>query len=498
MKNLNKSKILIVKCEYYSENSEINSEIPEEVLYFQKEWYDNTGYMPLFFDYLNQEDEIKSIITKDHIVIIPMYYHPSLFSNKFIYSHKNKCKEILAMGPLAISNPLDIIKNIKVNGILGLEPVYSILYDKNRILRNNIIPKNFYKNEKKYLPKINNQYKIKNNTFTITPGINIKCNKKCSFCKNIHHDNYEKIFTNKNIINKIPNNIKSKNINIKLAYCNIFQNLTIDKIQKLIDSIQNKINFKSISLWTDPKLFLKFHDKILLQNKNIIWNIGFESFSESQLKRYNCLSYKNKEYNYKCIEIINNTKNYRINPLFIFFDPWSKPEELSETIKGYSKIKKQKMTCHVGGIIWKRDIIDRIWIPYPNCEMYKNAQKEQLLNFDNLNEFGRQYSFDKKYYKDWPWKFKYEKTKEVYFQLIEWINIIESYKMNLIKNKKSKCLLCSGGFVYKDFININNGRFMFANIENSFIEYLDGNENIKEEITHKIHKTCNDIIKQWI
>jgi ectoine hydroxylase-related dioxygenase (phytanoyl-CoA dioxygenase family) len=74
------------------------------------------------------------------------------------------------MGPLAFSNPIDIIQNININGVLGLEPVYSLLYDNDRILRNNKIPKDFYKKEQKYLPDIENEYEIKNNTLVIFPG----------------------------------------------------------------------------------------------------------------------------------------------------------------------------------------------------------------------------------------------------------------------------------------------------------------------------------------
>jgi hypothetical protein len=81
---INQNKILIIKCEFFPRNMEQQKEIPEGVLCFQQDWYNTTGYRPEFFNYLKQKDEIKSIITKDHTVIIPMYQYPLPFSVDFI------------------------------------------------------------------------------------------------------------------------------------------------------------------------------------------------------------------------------------------------------------------------------------------------------------------------------------------------------------------------------------------------------------------------------
>ena len=488
---------MIIKCEFFPKDMEQSKTIPEGTICFQQEWYNYTGYKPEFFNYLKQKEEIQSIITKEHTIIIPMYQYPIPYSNDFIDKYKNKCNKIYAAGPLALLDPLRIKKYIDVDGILGIEPVYSLLYDNARILTNNI-PENFYKKESIYLPKINDKYKIRNRTLLIIPGSNLHCDRNCYFCNNSGCSKNQKIYKIDDIIERIPKIERKTRINVHLTYYNIFQEISSKKIQELIDKIQFKLNFSFVSLWIDPKSFIENHNKIKVIDKKIIWNIGFESFSDSQLKRYNTLSYKNKQYNDECVDIINNTKDYLVNPLFIFFDPWSVPEELSETIEGYSRIKKQKMKCHEGGMIWKKDIINRTWSPYPGCKLYDLARNERLLNKKNFNEFEYPYVFDRSNYKEWPWKFKYKEIKDIYFTLYGWIKQIENYKTLIIENKKSKCDFCSGGFVFEDFKELHNGRFAFVELNKKLIEFLNGDKNIKDIITNNIENIYKNVTNQYL
>mgnify|MGYP002784278552 CR=1 FL=1 len=451
------------------------------------EWKQRTSYIPKYIKIYSLEETID---LPDHSTILfPLYKDPIPNINHFL---NLKAQKFLC-GPLVLMVPEKIISNISCDGLIGNEPVISLLDENSRIMTDKNIPKNFYKIENDKLPNIEIPWFVKNNNeLQIFPESYATCQNRCSFCQigqNLHLQKNNKKYTFDQILSRIGKYELNpyKQAKVSLNYVSIFDALEVDEIRYLLHKIHEKFKYQTINLWARTASIIKYQEILhTLSPKKINWNIGFEAFNRNQLKRYNKSGLK---HNLEVLEIINKQKLH-VSPLMIMLDPWSTNQELAENFYYLSKINKINLACGQSGMIWNGNILNRLWIPYPNTNLTIQAKNENLLNLERFNEFDYPFSQDIKNPNTMSWHFK-NQIRPIIDNLLNFNYIMDWTKQKLTETGKSGCSFCSGGLVF----NHNKTGRVFQDMEEQLVEYISTmNENLYSKIMNKITILAEEIL----
>jgi len=396
------------------------------------------------FRMIENDEKVNDWIFKlkeNDIVLFPIYYNPLPIINIIIDRIKKHDKSIktYACGKLAIEQPNKVKNNIIVNDIIINNDIPFIFYS-------DYLKKDFKeKSLDDFVGKIDFNIYRENKNIDIIPTSSIDCKNNCYFCKQNSYKNISFVKENSysltplQLIDFLPN---EKIDILRLYYNNILQ-FDFDQVLSLVKESYKKMKFKKLRLYACSSDMLKHVDRLRELSFNdefkIEWNIGLESFSETQLKRFN----KNKlQDNIDLVNQLNKNKKTNKNDLFVFlfliFDPWVTPDEIYESYFWYNKIN---INC--GNTNKFLTLAGRTWNPASGTKLIERAKKENLLKLDFFNEFDN-YVWTKNTGNELPWKFKHKRSLEIYNRLSLWR---DNYNALLIKAKREKispCTFCSG------------------------------------------------------
>ncbi len=438
-----KNVIHIIQIENFDENTPLGIS-----LFMQR--YSISTHKKVNYIKASNEYQISNWILSlenNDVILFPIYLDPLPLINKIIDKirslHKNI--KIYACGTLPIEQYQRVLDKIKVDDIIINNDFPLLTFSKYKFITNKKELLKFFTHKNKiYLPN-NFKFKVikRNNSLPITFGSYVKCGKKCDFCfsSSQFSDLCKENFSFEEINKLIPNDIDLKNqksIDVVLFHNNILNQYHVSDIKNFISIIRKKIKFKNIILYACAQDFIKYKNEILkLKNKDyrIVWRIGLESFSKTQLKRFNKNTLK---YNLQIIKFFKyHNKGFILEPLFLIFDPWVTPKEIYESYYNFSKINPRAVSCMVASAIL-RSLSRRCWSPYPNTKMLDRALKEGLIKNKQLNNFYRSDSSDS----NLCWKFENEKSEHIFFKLKQW----DESQGKILKLSKffDKCYVCCG------------------------------------------------------
>jgi len=406
-------------------------------------------------------------------ILFPIYYNPSPLLDiiiKKIRDKNIKDLKLYACGPLVAVNPDSILNNLNVDDIITDNAIEKLLGTKHQQVDKKIeIKKSVFNIENYEFDKDDNK------EVHVIVDLNTSCNNNCGFCRSkLKTNKYEYKDINENILSLLPQ--QEEISTIQLQSHDIFCNIAIEDLDILLRKINEKKKTRHFKLWSDTRNFLKNSNKMhLLNNSNykILWQIGFESFSDSQLKRYTKKTTVKE--NLEVIEFFKNNAdlNSDLIPLFLIFEPWVSPDEIyqSYNLMHDNNILKD---CKARGGLILSELSTRSWVPYFGTNMYYKALNEKLFLKNSLSKFGSIIKDSR-----FSWKFKNRKSFHLHKQLKEWSKEINyNCEFHFDKDEKEEFNICS-------FCLGDKGKFKFSfqEIEEKLIQwiFLFSKEDKKEQ-----------------
>ncbi len=460
-------------------------------------------------NYIKTKDENQiinwiQILSKDDIILCPIYHNPLPILNIVISKIREKYKKIkiYACGTLAMECPLESMDLIDIDDIvMSVGYPFLLLSDCIRKNKKNVqITNPFLKN----IPGFKYQHNKYTGSLNVITGLNHQiCNGKCSFCMyddkklDLISCNKASFLSIDQIISFVPEYDEEKHKNIKfidIYYNNILAVLSIDEIDYLLEKIYSKFPFFQVNIYAHVSDIVK-HNKNLIKisfdkKYDVNWRIGFESFSKSQLCRFNKFTYNQ---NIKALKFINSRpKGMVFEPLFLIFDPWVTPEEILTSYKFFNKINSSVIRCTMtGGVI--SSLINRCWTPISKTKLFEKAKNEKLLIESAFNEFGRiKLGKNERGLVENTWKFKNKKSAKIYRNLKKWNLFYTKEIISLNNDDISSCCTCCGikSFHKKEYDEIESNIFKFIETINDKTAILIDNQftDLKKMIEQEINE----------
>jgi len=313
----------------------------------------------------------------------------------------------------------------------------------------------------------------KDQGIVITPVINGKCSNNCSFCDQNNNKNNQRFYTTESIIHKYSLVEQEKIKKIVFNHPNVFDHFDPKELFEIEDRLYSVKKFNEIKIWTTAKKIVQHRNVIstFSPSYKINWQIGFESFSESQLLRYN--KKENITYAKRSLELIDGfPPNHMFSPLMLVFDPWLDNTELYETYKFYLKNVlrlSRRISCTIFGYHWT-GFPHRIWIPRYKTKLFEKAISENLILLDRYDQIWS--TQDQK-----PWEFKNKDMSAKYDKLLSWSVFIKQVQKVCKENKRNSCLFCPGITNSK----LKHKHEFFIELNEYLLEYVKHNDGIEQK-----------------
>ena len=315
--------------------------------------------------------------------------------------------------------------------------------------------------------------------YNVNCSLTNTCKGACTFCHNNQRkDAFSIIDSETTSLERIEGDFQAR-----IQDDDIFDSI---QIEQLGNYIRQWTGVKKIALWTSVRNIVLLQDNITrLLNSfpdiKFVFNVGIESWSKSQLKRFNKSGFYDQ-----FIDAHNNitskltTGNLRLLFLYLNFDPWVTPKEISENIQGHNDFleKARGLSCGSTRVNWA-SLVDRSWMPKKNTGMYKKAVVEGLLNLQYYNEYGVYIGDQEKtrfecMHLSPPWKFV-DTYSEYAFKVFSEIYAIQENVGRAVraipadqKDKSLDCKFCSATLFPEAL-----GKYLWT-LNDCVYEFLDG------------------------
>ncbi len=461
---------------YYVEIADLNL-ISENTFFTMvcKEHHDIIGISCYTGSFSIASDLAKKIKEIDSQCLIAIGgYHATAEFDYILNNYKEFDIAILGRGEIPL---LELVKAIE-NGT-SFEKVPSILYRKdNNVIRTNQVKMSLYdnliperKNESDYFSLSTGDEKI--SCISTMRG----CCHNCYFCS--ISNNEKQSFT---LIDAIERDIENivKNGGNSLYFVNpdfLSNRAHVENTISVLDKYKEKIRSFKISTRADSILRnADLLETIFRLGCNSI-EVGIESFSDTQLKRYN--KQVTADINIKSYYEIMKFKDmysFRYVHELIPFDPWVTRSELSKTLEFYAYNSFDYLELEP----W---LFVKL-ILYPNTMLRKRAESESIISFSHIET---------------PfWNFVNEDVKKIYSALMKYKMVVLPIVKEL--RKLIRRLMDSNDISIHHKVIALKIRDKLAIITVSFLcELLDKNvleyDSIVDNVLNTVNK-YNDIIRR--
>lgn len=306
----------------------------------------------------------------DSVVLMPMYWNPFALGGVLVGKIRalGRGVKIYACGPLAAQYPQDIIDHFGLDGVV----------------LNNSFPLAFHGQGGTPAPAPT-AYDVDGKKMNVVLDTSFTCKNNCSFCKipGVFHVKSDVGATLEGI--RRNESLRGKKFQFVRITCNnILADHKLGEIKLLMDSLHEMFEYEQVDVWACSSDFVRLKDEVpaLSSDRYIVnWQIGFESFSESQLRRFNKNTLRQ---NIECVDwFLRSRERFQLCPLFLLFDPWVTRRELVENAGWFKRVRAAKTKCIQGR--FQHVCPSRHWIPFKGTRMFEEARRQGLLRLDKMS-----------------------------------------------------------------------------------------------------------------